>query len=226
VADLPPRFAPSPVGRSQLSREALSEHQRERILAAATEVFAKRGYQASTVDNIAVAAKVAIGTFYAQFDGKEECLLESYERTITIARARIAAAVPADRPWARQALAVLQEVLALIAADPMQARLALVEIQTGGPTALARYGETLELAIAALTQGRASLRVESPPPETHEEAAIGGLSWLLAQRVLRGEAKAIVELFPQAAEIILEPYLGAARTKREIAAFARPEEKS
>jgi AcrR family transcriptional regulator len=221
VSPLPQHLAKAPVGRTRISREALSELQRERIITAATEVFAKRGYQASTVDNIAAAAKIGVGSFYAQFDGKEDCLLASYEQIVAKAHTRFSAAVRADAPWSQQALTLLHELLALIAAEPMSARVALVEVQTGGPVALARYGETLDCAIAALADGRAVLDAEPARPATLEDATASGLAWLLAQRVMRGEAKNIEELFPQVAEIVLEPYLGPVRTKRELAAFER-----
>lgn len=209
------------MGRKRISRATLSAHQRERILTAATEVFAKRGYQASTVDNVVAAAKIGVGSFYAHFDGKEDCLLAAYDKVVGEAREQISAAVPAGETWSQQGLAVLYELLVLIAARPMGARLALVEIQTGGPVALARYGKTLDFAIASLRNGRAVLGVEPEPSASFEDATASGLAWLLAQRVSRGEARAkdIEELFPQVAEVALEPFLGAAKTKREIATF-------
>lgn len=47
---------------------------RERILRAATDVFAKNGYFKAKVSEIAKAAGVADGTIYLYFDGKEDVL--------------------------------------------------------------------------------------------------------------------------------------------------------
>ncbi len=221
MAPLPQHLAKAPVGRERLSREELSRHQRERILAAATEVFAKRGYQASTVDNIVTAAKVGVGSFYAHFEGKQECLLGAYEQIVDSVREQIAVAVAEECSWQCRAMAALQELLALIAARPLAARLALVEIQTGGSLALDRYGETLEPAIAALRGGRDSLGGAPQPPPTLEEATVSGLAWLLAERVVRGEAKEVPELFHQVAEVALEPYFGSAAAQRQIDAFLK-----
>jgi AcrR family transcriptional regulator len=221
MARLPQSLTKVPVGRERLSREELDRLQRQRLLEAATGVFAKRGYQPTTVDNIVVAAKVGVGTFYAHFDGKEECLLAAYEQIVAEAREQIAAAVAAERSWARKALAALHELLGLIAAEPLRARVALVEIQTGGPVALARYGELIDFVIVSLAGGREAGDLDPPPPETQEAATAAGLGWLLAQRLVRGEAKDTPELFGQMAELVLAPYLGAARTRREIAAFTR-----
>src|SRR5712692_10509222 len=48
---------------------------RERILRAATDVFARSGYFNSKVSEIAKAAGVADGTIYLYFDGKEDLLI-------------------------------------------------------------------------------------------------------------------------------------------------------
>jgi AcrR family transcriptional regulator len=221
VARLPQHLARTPVGRERLSREELDRHQRRRIIDAATRVFAKRGFQATTIENIVVAANGSVGGFYQHFEGKEECLLAAYEQIAGEARAQIESAVAAERGWARRTLAALHRLLASIAERPLEAKVALVEIQTGGPVALGRYGETLELVIASLEGGRQVGRLDPPPPETQEAATANGLAWLLAQRLVRGEAKDVEGLFGQMAEVVLEPYLGSARTRREIAAFEK-----
>src|ERR1700738_3099517 len=48
---------------------------RERILRAATDVFARNGYFNAKVSEIAKAAGVADGTIYLHFDGKEDLLV-------------------------------------------------------------------------------------------------------------------------------------------------------
>jgi AcrR family transcriptional regulator len=221
MARLPQSLTKAPVGRERLSRAELDRLQRQRLIEAATGVFAKRGYQPTTVDNIVVAANVGVGTFYAHFDGKEECLLAAYEQIVAEAREQIAARVAGERSWARKALAALHELLGLIAAEPLRARVALVEIQTGGPVALGRYGELVEFVIALLAGGREVTDLKPPAPATQEAATANGLAWLLAQKLVRGEAKQTPELFGQMAEVVLEPYLGTARTRREIAAFTK-----
>jgi TetR/AcrR family fatty acid metabolism transcriptional regulator len=51
-----------------------SQSKRERILRAATDVFAQSGYFNAKVSDIARAAGVADGTIYLYFDGKEDLL--------------------------------------------------------------------------------------------------------------------------------------------------------
>jgi len=219
VARLPAHLSKAPVGRERLSREALSELQRERIVDAAIEVFAKRGYQSTTVDNIVSAAKIGVGSFYAHFEGKDDCLLQCYVRIAAEARERIDAVVDPSRSWAQQTCAVLHELLAMIAAEPLKARVALLEVQTGGTAAVALYTASVQEAIGFMTAGRAAGKPDPPPPATFEEATVSGIAWLLQQRLARGELDGVEDLFPEVAEVVLEPYLGAEQAAKEIADF-------
>jgi AcrR family transcriptional regulator len=79
VAPLPDHLAAAPVGKDQLSRAVIAEHQRRRLLAAAAEVFADRGYTATTVEDLVAAAEIGVGSFYSLCSGKEECLLALYD---------------------------------------------------------------------------------------------------------------------------------------------------
>jgi AcrR family transcriptional regulator len=209
-----------PAGREPLSREVMAEHQRERILDAATGVFAKRGYQATTVDNIVAAAKVGVGGFYALFGGKEECFLAAYDRVFADARARIVAALPAGRPWPEQACAALRATLDFLAAEPLRARVVLIESQTAGPAGLARYEGSIDELVPLLRLGRKHSPVAEELPPTLEVAVVGGLLWFLQQRLALGELEGIERFLPDAAEIVIEPYLGRTSTERLLAATA------
>src|SRR5437868_14795632 len=52
---------------------------RERILDAATKVFAKKGFYATRVSEVAKAAGVADGTIYLYFKSKDELLVSLFE---------------------------------------------------------------------------------------------------------------------------------------------------
>lgn len=61
-----------PDPRKRQKRAAVArERCRERLLAAATRVFAKKGYRLASVSDIIKTAKVARGTFYLYFESKE-----------------------------------------------------------------------------------------------------------------------------------------------------------
>lgn len=78
-------------------RRAVSEHDKERrresILAAAKRVFAKKGFHATKMSDVARAARVSYGSIYWYFDSKEalfDAVIEAEERRL---RAHIQAAL-------------------------------------------------------------------------------------------------------------------------------------
>jgi AcrR family transcriptional regulator len=221
VAQLPDHLARIPVGREQLAREELSAHQRERILGPATGVFAKRGYQETTIDNIVAAAKASVGSFYQLFDGKEECFLAVYDRILTAAKSRIAAAIADSEDWAESAYLGLREVLEIFVADPLAARIALIEVQTAGPAATAHYNAVMDAAIEWLRGGREHYRAAADLPESFEQAAVAGFAFFLHQRLLTAEMLSVGALLDDGAQLILEPLMGApelTRLRGELAA--------
>jgi len=67
-----PRAASSPTGRK-------ASDKRDRILHAATHVFARKGFHATRVSEVAKAAGVADGTIYLYFKSKDELLISIFE---------------------------------------------------------------------------------------------------------------------------------------------------
>jgi AcrR family transcriptional regulator len=212
MASLPEHLMATPVGRDQLPREVLAEHQRDRVLTAATEIFAKRGFQGTTVDHVVSAARIGVGSFYSLFEGKEDCFLAAYDRIIAAGREQIVASLPDGAPWPQQLAAALRTLLELIEAEPFAARIALVEVQTAGSTALAHHERNLDEVAALLCVGREHSPVAAELPTTLEFATVGGLTWFLQQRIAVGETAAASRLLPEVLEIVVEPYLGEAAT--------------
>lgn len=68
---------------------------RDRILDAATKVFAKRGFFAAQVADVAKRAGVAAGTVYLYFKSKDDLLLSLFDRTMRDAIAEGRAALDA-----------------------------------------------------------------------------------------------------------------------------------
>jgi AcrR family transcriptional regulator len=172
------------------------------------------------VDHIVAAARIGVGSFYALFDGKEDCFLAAYDRIVAEAREHLRAAIPATARQPEKIIAVLGALLELIAAEPLSARVALVEAQTAGKAGLARYEETLEGIVPELRRCREDSPVAAELPETLEVATLGGVAWFLQQRILLGPIAEAPELLTDLAEIVIEPYVGGEETGRLLAALA------
>src|SRR6187455_2300459 len=77
---------------------------RERILLAAERIFARHGFFAARVSEIAREAGVADGTIYLYFKSKDDVLISLFESRMERVTAELAAAVdavPASDPRAR-----------------------------------------------------------------------------------------------------------------------------
>lgn len=61
-----------PIRQSELRKERAREHTRREILLAAADVFARRGYSAATLAELAEAAGFAPPSLYRYFESKEE----------------------------------------------------------------------------------------------------------------------------------------------------------
>ena len=209
---LPDHLKSPALGRDQISREVLSEHQRERVLVSATAVFAKRGYQGATVDDILAAGKVGVTNFYSLFEGKEDCFLAAYERILGNGRRQIANATAGVEDWSEQAYLGLRALLEVFSAEPLEARLALVEAQSAGDAAIARYDSVLASAVEWLRRGRALYPAAAGLPSSFEQAAVSGLAFYLAQSLL-GSAprRSVDELLAETSGLLLEPIVGHAR---------------
>ncbi len=77
-------------------RTARREATRVRLLAAAEEVFAERGFNGASVEDICEQAGFTRGAFYSNFESKDELVLELYAAHARQLRERIAAV--AERP--------------------------------------------------------------------------------------------------------------------------------
>jgi AcrR family transcriptional regulator len=217
MATPPEHLMPSAIGQEPFPREVVVEHQRERVINAAIEVFAKRGYRSATVGNLVSAAKVGVNSFYSLFDGKEDCFLAVYDQVVRECREEMVAAMPGGAEWPQRVTALLRALLELIEERPLAARIALVEVHTAGSTARAHHERDLDQVAALLRSGREHSAVSDELPETLEYATVGGLAWLLQQRISSGEAAGIAKLLPEVLEIVVGPYIGEAATAELIA---------
>jgi AcrR family transcriptional regulator len=208
-----------PRGRHGLPREYIAQNQRERLLAALAECLEERGYDGTTVSMIGTRAGVSKSDFYKQFKSKDACFLAAYDDAVERIREQVVLSCRegGDEGWAERVAAGLSALLDLLAAEPAQTRLVLVEGLRAGRGVYDRYQAGLESFVPLLRRGAPAPLGGEPPPMTTDEALVGGIASLLSRRVLAGEAEQLDEFLPEIAEFALTPYLGAAEARRIIA---------
>lgn len=100
-----PMALPATTGTEDGLRERKKRRTRAALHGAAMRLFAERGYEATTVADIAAAADVAPRTFFAYFPVKEDVVYAAYEHKLTrfdellAARAPGTTTVDALRAW-------------------------------------------------------------------------------------------------------------------------------
>lgn len=213
VTSLPRPLQRDAISRERLPEEAREEQRRLRVLNAATEVFAKRGYLETTVDHLVAAAGIGVGSFYALFQSKELCFMQVYESIAADVRDGLEQAVSSSESAPGQICACLQVLLEMIESEPIRAKVALIEVQTAGPRMVACHQRNLDAAIPLLRRCRGLSPFRENLPPTLEPAIVGGVAWLAHQRLATGEAGNLGALYRELVDIVLGPYFGEEQAK-------------
>lgn len=95
-------------------RKGAAPEKRERILKAAIEVFAKNGFYATRVSEIAKAAGVADGTIYLYFKNKDDVLITIFEEGIRRLLAILRDVADSEEPFERQVSRIIELQLGLL----------------------------------------------------------------------------------------------------------------
>jgi AcrR family transcriptional regulator len=178
------------------------------IGALAAETFEK-GYQQVTVADIVRRAGTARNTFYENFRSKEDCFLATQEFAMSAVLERVVEAAGNLQSWPQRVRAGLTAFLSYVVDEPALARTCMVEALSAGPAAVEYYEKSQQAFVSLFRLGRDVSPHGADLPETLEEAIIGGVFWIVYQRLAAGEVSAIPELLGELIEFALTPYLGA-----------------
>ena len=183
---------------------------RGRILWALATCMAQKGYQATTIADIARAGRVSKTVVYAHFRDKEHCLLELDSRATdrVLETVRAAETQAADLPWRDRIRVVTTTYLETLAGGPAGAWAALVEVQAAGRSALTLRRDVIDRYVDLLG-GIAAELADRHPEEVRPVsrnlvlAAVGGINELMLARVERGEAERLPEDAGVAADVLI-----------------------
>jgi AcrR family transcriptional regulator len=185
---------------------------RGRILWALASCMTEKGFQATTISDIARVARVSKTVVYTHFRDKEECLLELYSRSNDNVLSRVRQAQDAARaaglPWRDRLREGIGAYLETLATGPEVAWAALVEVQAAGRSALALRRSMIDRYVDLLCEVADGLAEEHPDEvrpvsRTLVLAAVGGINELMLARVERGEAELIREDSDVATETVV-----------------------
>jgi AcrR family transcriptional regulator len=173
---------------------------------AMAELTAEQGYEATKIADIVRRAGVARKTLYDNFDGKEEVFLGAFDATVAEVAGRIEeSCVDVGEDWVDRVAAGLRAFLTYLAENPAAARMCLIEAMSATPAASARYDDAMQRFVDLL---RENVPADTDLPDTIEETLVGGVAWILHQKIRRGETEQALDLMPELLDFVLSPYLG------------------
>jgi TetR/AcrR family transcriptional regulator, fatty acid metabolism regulator protein len=164
---------------------------RERILASAEKVFARRGFFASRVSEIAKDAGVADGTIYLYFKSKDDLLISLFEARMRqvnhVLRDAIAAAAPRD-----QLRAFIRAYLRLVHDEPAAAEVLTIELRQSSKFMKEyenpQFADFLRMLGGLITEGQQRGELDASIPSHVVARMIFGmldelsLAWVLAKQ--------------------------------------------
>jgi AcrR family transcriptional regulator len=181
-----------PPGSHGIPADVVARNQRERLVAAMTEVCAERGYAGASVAEVAKRAGVSSVTFYNQFAGKQDCMLAAHRQLLGRLLEEVDPVRDRESAPEAKSRATIRTALALLAADPPSARLLTVEILAAGPEGAKRH-DAMVAAFARRLRREDDLAEASPVPDPDWIRMAGALA-LVGKLATAGEADRLPEL--------------------------------
>ncbi|MER8010993.1 MULTISPECIES: TetR family transcriptional regulator [unclassified Streptomyces] len=175
-------------------RERKKQRTRDALLRAAVELFTTRGYERTTVDDIAEAVDVSQRTFFRYYAGKEEAALALQElvvaRFVEAVRERPAAEAPMEalKQAVLEGWQTLNEVIEAVV--PVELYLRMYRVIESTPVLLAahlRRNMEIEEAMARVLAEREGLDVDADPRPRLAVAVFGGVMRVTERQWSTGE---------------------------------------
>ena len=209
-------LGPLPSGRHGLSPEQVAESQRERLLAAVSELAAERGYGQTAITEIAKRAAVANRVFYANFKSKDEAFIDAFDTVADHLTSLIVGSAGPLEDWSLRVIAALRVTVEYFDAEPVLARFCLVAPFTATSEIAAHCRDRLAAALPLLAAGRRQRSESGDLPASTEDSLLGGVVAQLSRSV-QSDADLPAQL-PDLVEFVLAPYLGLEDARRLAAA--------
>jgi AcrR family transcriptional regulator len=184
-----------PRGSHGLPPEFVVHSQRDRLFAGMARVMARRGYAATTVDEIAAESGVSRKALYTHFSGKEDVLLQAHRTIVEQIAAGAGSAAAEQDDWRAALRALFDWGLELFAREPAFANLSLIEIGAATPASRQLQRETLNRIRTLIEQTAAGS--ERAVPDVAIDGMLGGMVYAIAKAAEEGDPAALPMLRPQ-----------------------------
>jgi AcrR family transcriptional regulator len=194
----------------QRSAEERRAEQRERLLVAASAVFARDGYARASVDAIVERAHMSRRTFYEHFEGISDVFLHVYEQAAGMLLRVVEEAIRDKADPVDKLRAGIVAYLSMFQQHADIARVIHREIRAAGPEHASRH----ELAVLRFANLLSEGVVEAyarglttrAPSETTVYALVAGMEAVSMRYVDRGDESRILQAAPELVELVLRAF--------------------
>ncbi len=181
-----------------MDRTATETPTKDRILNAAIEVFAAKGYHGTVVDDIVTVSGTSKGAFYHYFPSKQGIFLTLMDEMASTVEQAVEAVIGSERGALAKVEAALRVVLETAASRRDLVRILLIEAVGLGPT-LEHKRLEIHRRFAHVIQrhlDRAVAEGDVPPQDTAlaAQAWIGALTEVITQWLISGAGDLMVRL--------------------------------
>ncbi len=156
------------------------------------EVIAERGIDRASVRLVIARAGVSSRTFYEQFEGLDDCLVEIMDRTLVEVSDLVSRAFDGQESWLDGMRMAVAAVLALWDAQPELAQVCLVETTKGSRTVLEQRQRVVR-QFRATVVSRIEHQVSHPSPLA-PEGVLASVMGIAHERIRDGAPGPLVEM--------------------------------
>ncbi len=195
---------------ARMTREQSRAQTREKLLAAAREVFARSGFHGASVEEIASEAGYSTGALYSNFDGKEDLFLVLMEREISEQASEISAAVRERPTVAERATGGARQWMTMIEREP-EALLLFTEFWAYGVRdesvrreVAAQFARVRELLTSLIGEGMREFDLELAMPAEQLAVTIDALADGIARQKLADPEAVPDDLMGRVLSLLLE----------------------
>ncbi|HEY4099116.1 MAG TPA: TetR/AcrR family transcriptional regulator [Baekduia sp.] len=197
-----------PAGRHGLPRAFVVSNQRDRILDAVLQAASRGGYAAMRIEDVIAIAGVSRRTFYDHFTNKEDAFLASYDLVLDQLLTGVSSAFAGGETWTSRVRRGLGAFLNLLAAEPLLARVCVVEALAAGPRALERRTRAMRAFQELLMPPPEDVPARTTAPPVTIEAIVGGIYEVVYSRVTTDRTEELPSLLPSLLHSALLPFVG------------------
>lgn len=195
-------------------RREAGKRERERLVNAFTKVASERGYEQTSVGQVAAVAGLPRSTFYVHFASKRQCLSAAHDAFFGRLLDEVASAVDDEQEWPLRVKAAVAAALEFVDETARRSRFFAIDVLVAGPLIVERHSSALGRAEPLLREGREHFPEAADLPELTEVVLIGGAAFLLCRSLLAEERLRVSRLATEMVEMLLVPYVGRGEARR------------